>query len=75
MITIKKGEPQPIPCKKCKTVYGYKISQKIHIVRDNVFAPDGSENGCIYGESEYVAFEYKIPSCANCNSLLPFRLS
>jgi hypothetical protein len=75
MKQIKEGEPQPLPCKHCKTKEGYQVTQKIERYYDLIFDGDGFKVGGVYSDMEKVKIKYKKASCPNCQKELPFTVA
>lgn len=74
MIKIKVGEPQPVPCDKCKGIYGYGYVDRIVINYQREHLPDGTFEQGSYSEYSRTLNEGKLARCINCGSNLNFKL-
>lgn len=74
MVTIHRGDEQPIPCNVCDDYCGYTISDTIKIQYTIEYGPNGSMDGGSYGDSEKILNRGKTPYCANCHRRLNFRV-
>lgn len=62
-ISIKIGEPQPLPCPKCNRSFGYQYSDLFRMYYTSIHNPDGTNLN-----------RSKTVYCASCGAKLPFTL-
>jgi len=71
---IKKGDPQPLDCPKCKCKMGYKVSDLIKIHYTDFYLDSGLKDGGQYSEFERIINAGKRAVCYECNTLLHFKI-
>lgn len=72
-ISIKIGEPQPLPCPKCNGLFGYQYSDLFRMYYTSIHNPDGMYYGGEYSDGTNLN-RSKTVYCASCGAKLPFTL-
>jgi len=74
MISIKRGDPQPLPCPNCESKMGYQVSDTIRTRYVEFYHEDGESDGGMYSDSQTLINEGVRAFCANCLGSLPFKM-
>ena len=74
MKSINIGEPQPLPCKRCKNKEGYQYTETIRTTYTTRFDESGKVEGGDYGDTMKYLCGGKTAYCLNCNDKLPFKI-
>lgn len=72
-ITIKVGEPQPLPCPRCGNYYGYQYRDLYRMGYNTCHNKNGEYEGGEYDDGVLLN-KAVIVYCANCGRRLPFKL-